>query len=483
MKYNTVFKIEYQNPDIKISTSEKWGRLRMAMILILSDLFALLAAFNTGLFLRLGVQMDIDSYRDLLGILIIVFPILFYQARLYPAVGFSPAEEMRKIVMTTTFVFLFLVVYTFLVKSTAEYSRLALLVGWGLALVFVPAMRWSIQQIMYQKKWWGENVVVIGEAEKSISVAKYFLDRPNLGMRPVAVFSKVFVDDLSMENVLFISTDLIREYININHISTALVLAANLNHVDNLIEKYRFLFKKVVLIKQQTGCYGLNSLTALDFDEVLGLQVQHNLLDRGSQIIKRIMDITGSGLGLLFLLPWFLLFGLLIRLDSPGQIFYRQVRMGKNGKPIQVIKFRSMFQNADQVLQQKLSSDPQIKEEWHRYQKIKKDPRITRVGAFMRKYSLDELPQLWNVFVGEMSLVGPRPILLNQADLYGDGLCDYQRVSPGLTGWWQVSGRNQTTFIRRAQLDMEYIQKWSLWLDIYILIMTIKTVLLREGAY
>lgn len=135
------------------------------------------------------------------------------------------------------------------------------------------------------------------------------------------------------------------------------------------------------------------------------------------------------------------------------------------------------------MLKETLENNLQLKNEWNVYQKLRKDPRITRVGRFLRKFSLDEFPQLWNVLIGEMSLVGPRPFMLNQRKLYGENIKRYVHVRPGMTGLWQVSGRNETSFTRRAELDREYIQRWSLWLDIFLLVKTAKVVLWQRGSY
>ena len=148
-----------------------------------------------------------------------------------------------------------------------------------------------------------------------------------------------------------------------------------------------------------------------------------------------------------------------------------------------MVKFRTMHLDADRILSEKMTREPRLQAEWEHYQKLQNDPRITRVGRFLRKFSMDELPQLWNVLKGEMSLVGPRPILANQRDLYGPRFQDYIQVAPGITGLWQVSGRSDISFAKRAELDMEYIQRWSMWLDILLLVRTIKIVVWHHGAY
>ena len=229
---------------------------------------------------------------------------------------------------------------------------------------------------------------------------------------------------------------------------------------------------------------GLNGLESLDFSNVLGLQVKNNLLDPWSQALKRLIDVLVSFLG--NDIPGSVALGLIalwIKLDSPGKIFYRQARLGRDGRAFKLLKFRTMHQGADRILKEALARDPNLKEEWDSYQKLKNDPRITRVGKFLRRFSLDELPQLWNIARAEMSLVGPRPMLPPQRDLYGEAFGNYVRVTPGMTGLWQVSGRNHTTFTRRAELDNEYIQRWSVWLDIFILVKTIKVVFWQKGAY
>jgi exopolysaccharide production protein ExoY len=194
-------------------------------------------------------------------------------------------------------------------------------------------------------------------------------------------------------------------------------------------------------------------------------------------------DVILAALGLLLLWPVFLLVSLAIRLDSPGPILYRQTRLGRGGRPFTMLKFRSMRLDADRQLNALLEADPGFQRAWTHYQKLWNDPRCTPLGAFLRRSSLDELPQLWNVLSGEMSLVGPRPILPDQRLQYGSFFDRYASLRPGLTGLWQVMGRNQISFAGRVFLDQVYISRRSLGLDTYILLRTAWVVLSRRDAF
>jgi lipopolysaccharide/colanic/teichoic acid biosynthesis glycosyltransferase len=165
-----------------------------------------------------------------------------------------------------------------------------------------------------------------------------------------------------------------------------------------------------------------------------------------------------------------------------GPIFYRHRRVGRGGVHFDCLKFRTMVVGADKVLKQVLARNPELRREWMRSQKLRKDPRITRVGAFLRRTSLDELPQLWNVIRGDMSLVGPRPVVKEELPKYGRQVRHYLSVTPGVTGLWQVMGRNTTTYKRRVALDAYYARKQSLWLDVRILMKTLSVVIAGHGA-
>lgn len=199
--------------------------------------------------------------------------------------------------------------------------------------------------------------------------------------------------------------------------------------------------------------------------------------------IARVLDISLILLAAPYIIFAFIILAILIKLDSPGPVFFRQTRIGRFGRKFTIYKFRTMVQNADQELQNYLKKFPELKAEWLATQKLKQDPRLTGLGALLRKTSLDELPQLWNIFIGDMSLVGPRPIVDSEVKKYGKCFDYYIQVRPGLTGLWQVSGRNDTTYERRVELDEYYVRNRSLKLDLEILLKTIKVVLKQDGAY
>ncbi|WP_331981371.1 sugar transferase [Chitinimonas sp.] len=200
------------------------------------------------------------------------------------------------------------------------------------------------------------------------------------------------------------------------------------------------------------------------------------------QVCKRFLDVALTLCLLLILAPVLLGLILALRLQG-GAALFAHVRIGRHGAPFRCYKFRTMLPDAERRLQELLARDAQARQEWEKDFKLRNDPRVTPFGEFLRKSSLDELPQLWNVLVGDMSLVGPRPVVEAELLRYGNRASLYTSVRPGITGLWQVSGRNDTTYEERVRLDAQYVQNWSLSLDWHILWRTLFVVLGRRGAY
>lgn len=195
--------------------------------------------------------------------------------------------------------------------------------------------------------------------------------------------------------------------------------------------------------------------------------------------IKRLIDIIGSLIGIILLSPIYIIIAILIKFDSPGKIVFGHTRKGKGGKDIKVYKFRTMYSNANEIFE---SFTSEQKEEYYKNFKLDNDPRVTKLGGFLRKTSLDELPQLFNILKGDMTIVGPRPIVTDELDFYGEYEDYYKAVKPGLTGLWQVNGRSDTTYEERVSFDMEYVTTRNTFKDLYIIFMTVVKVLKREGA-
>lgn len=239
--------------------------------------------------------------------------------------------------------------------------------------------------------------------------------------------------------------------------------------------------KKGITVKIIPDLYLLFG-SQLIFDEISGIplvRIKVSNLEGWQGYIKEIEDIIFATFGLVFFLPLIIIISLLIKLDSEGPVIFKHKRVGRYGKDIYVWKFRTMYKDADKILE----NNPKLKLEFEKSYKLRNDPRVTKIGKFLRKWSLDEVPQFFNILKGDMSIVGPRPVVRKELEKYGAFADEILRVKPGLTGLWQVSGRSDLDYARRVQLDLFYIQNWSISLDFKIILKTIPSVILRKGAY
>ena len=251
-----------------------------------------------------------------------------------------------------------------------------------------------------------------------------------------------------------------------------------------MINKLQILVEKVTFVPELFGIPAANiQARGLMNEQTLILEVKNNLAQRRNRLFKRIFDITATVIGGILILPVIAIVAILIYLDSPGPIVFGHKRVGQGGKEFPCYKFRSMVPNAQEALEIYLKENPEAREEWERDFKLKDDPRVTKIGKFLRKTSLDELPQLWNVLIGDMSLVGPRPIVRAEVEKYGEYINDFYLVPPGITGVWQVSGRSDTTYEERVLMDSWYVHNWSVWIDIVYLVKTVFAVIKSKGAY
>jgi Undecaprenyl-phosphate galactose phosphotransferase WbaP len=326
-------------------------------------------------------------------------------------------------------------------------------------------------------------VAIFGETDGAAAVYTNLRKNPLTGLKPVLCvqadsIQRIFPSPSRQKGDVWNGNTLFR---NIN-IAIIVPQKAPLGAVKNVLLDKSHRFKRIIVMFDDARM-GSVWFTPLHLVEYLGLEVTHQLINPTQQVIKRLLDLTLILVSLPVLLPAFALISLAIKLDSPGPVFYSQKRVGHGGKDIRIWKFRSMVSNAEEVLKDYLDANPSMRAEWEENFKLKRDPRITRVGNFLRRTSLDEFPQLWNVLHREMSLIGPRPIVTEEIALYGEDFEIFKQVLPGMTGMWQISGRNDLTYRERVNLDVYYVQNWSIWLDVHILIHTFLTAFQGRGAY
>jgi Undecaprenyl-phosphate galactose phosphotransferase WbaP len=342
-------------------------------------------------------------------------------------------------------------------------------------------------------------VVVIGRGEHVNRTITYFADRKRLGYIPVlAAIDSVEDQPLTRPVPIIKYADLFGSNQNrflLHGINTALVDVPAISEFlcSGESKSLARLFRRMILVSDLDWIDGA-SMQVEDFEGMIGIGVEKGLLTPMASFLKRALDVViAVGIGIL-LLPVVLAAGIWIKLDSKGPLFYVQERLGKdrrlNKRPgdhwrkIRVYKFRSMVCDADSALNNYLQTHPSACQEWETNRKLVDDPRVTGAGRLLRKFSIDELPQLWNVLKGEMSLVGPRPLPPDHYSLLSSNLRDLRAtLRPGLTGMWQVSGRSNSGTAGMEMWDAYYIYNWSPWLDIYILLRTVWVVLNRNGAY
>lgn len=458
----------------------------MIGLLAVSDVLALILAGIASVYGRLVLSGGYDPafYWNLWPILGI-FLLTYGLAGLYPAVGVSPVDELRRVVLGTTFTYLVLGAGLFLIREGDTYSRGVFVIAWVLSLGAVLAGRLLVRQSFARFAWWGYPVLILGAGRTGEMVVQTLKRQPEFGLNPIAVLD----DDLSKRGELAgipvlgsLSAAPALAYQRDIHYAIVAMPGVQRERLLTILEQHGHTFPHLLMIPDLFGVASL-WVSAKDLGGILGLEIRQRLLLPGPRLTKALVDLVLTIILGLALLPLVITIAILVKVSSPGPIFYGQRRLGRDGVPFTAWKFRSMVSNADQALADYFHVNPALQLQWERDQKLRYDPRVTAIGRFLRRTSLDELPQLWNVLRGEMSLVGPRPIIDEEIPRYAEKYKLYTRVLPGLTGLWQVSGRNNVSYPERVNLDAYYVRNWSVWLDIYILLRTVWVVITGDGAY
>ena len=414
-----------------------------------------------------------------------IYLVLAWAARLIPGWGLGAVEEFRRVVLVLCGAFALTGAGLWLAHvnvGTVVSSRLSLLIGGALAVVLVPLARWGTKAVLTQMDLWGVPAVVYGAGVAGARIVRQLQEERGIGYRPVAIFD----DDLEAWGGYLDTIPIVGDT---SHAAAEVPVAflalpeSERHRQIELLEGPLSCYRTVVIIPDLFDAPSL-WVTPRDFAGVLGLEVTSTLTRLVPRAVKRFSDLAAV---LLLGVAWVPLVGvlaLLVWLEDRASPFYGQNRIGLDGRTIRTWKLRTMVTEADVVLQRALNADPALKAEWESAFKLERDPRVTRVGRLMRRTSLDELPQLFNVLRGDMSLVGPRPLPdYHHEELTEQARALRERVRPGITGLWQVSGRSDSGNVGMERWDPYYVRNWSPWLDAVILVRTLRVVLRGSGAY
>jgi exopolysaccharide biosynthesis polyprenyl glycosylphosphotransferase len=463
-------------------------------VLFITDVVMLSLAFLMAYWIRFEFDLpfaetDIGTQGTHILIAAILLPVwllLFAFSELYNAhYLFGSTQEYKKVFTACSIAFTLVVVVTFLVPIV-RVSRGWIVIAWSLAIGLVSIGRFILRRIASMLRahgWMTSRTLIIGTDAEGQAIAQQLASMPCCGNRIVG-----FIDDEKTFGTVI--QDGKRVVGRLNDLPTLvkifgvdeLIISTSAIPRDAILKIFQtFAHSDEVELRFSPGLFEIytSGMRVKNIGNVHLVSMRKVRLDGIETAIKAIMDYTVAFWALVLASPIFMIIGLAIKLDSPGPIFYRRRVVGGQAHEFDAFKFRTMYVNGDQLL----VGHPELQAELEANQKIKDDPRVTRLGQFLRKYSIDEIPQLFNILLGQMSLVGPRMITAPEVEKYGKWYLNLWTVKPGLTGLWQVSGRSDVSYAERVRLDMYYIRNYTVWFDLQILLHTLPAVLSRRGAY
>jgi len=475
-----------------------WRKLACLGTLIVTDMAVLFLVFLASFFVRDRVLSFLPAFRQppvplnvqlgsgfAAGAAVLV--LIFASLKLYSR-RFSFWEETRLLVEGVTLAFLLIMTMIFLFRSYTLFSRTVIVVGWVLSLVVFPLGRHLVKILLGRIGLWRKNILVLGTGETARRIAREIRREESLGLAVVGFLSeskgqvgRSFAGGIPVVGTIGDLRRLIAE-LDVRDV----VVAPSRRKQDTVLgiaKSCEHLVENIRVVPETGGDY-TSGVRVEELRDIITLSLPRNLAKPWNTLIKNAFEFFLGFAFLILATPLLLLIAAAVGIESPGPVLFTQKRLGRGGKEFKLIKFRSMHRDAASRLAAYFHSRPEARREWKKFQKLRgHDPRVTRVGRILRSFSLDELPQLLNVLAGDMSLVGPRPYLPREKSRIGPAWEFIGRVKPGLTGLWQVRGRSRLSFRARLALDEYYIRNWSLWLDIVILLQTVKVLMAREGAF
>jgi exopolysaccharide biosynthesis polyprenyl glycosylphosphotransferase len=486
--------IDYQHARSRsILSGPNQRRLLLAGILA-ADVLALFSAFVFSYLIRFETNMTFfddvgasaETHRVIIPILIPCWLAVFAVFQLYDFRHLLGGTNEYARVFNACAVALSLIVLVTFFIPFIRIARGWIVIAWLLALLFVAFGRFSLRRIAYWLRRRGfltYRTLIIGADGEAKAIAAQLSDTPTAGANVVGFISTkgpVHSHPEGSDRIVG-SIDQLPALVKSLRIEDIIVSTADLHRTDLLEIFENFGNLGTVELRFSSGLYELYTagVHVKEIGNVPLMSMNKVRLDPMEAALKSLTDQLMAIAAFLALWPVFLVIACAIRLDSPGPVIYRRRVLGRGNRPFDAFKFRTMHTNGDEILKQHPELDQRLQSDF----KLREDPRVTRVGRLLRRLSLDELPQLFNVLVGQMSLVGPRMITAEEAHKYGRLMMNLLTVKPGLTGLWQIRGRSDVSYDERVRLDMYYIRNYSIWLDVQILFQTIPAVLKGRGAY
>jgi Undecaprenyl-phosphate galactose phosphotransferase WbaP len=464
-----------------------WKQRLIAGTLVLADVFIALMVWGTAAFGKSFWGPKELSEVAIAAIVpsVMVWVVLRMLLGLYPGYGLDSAERLRRHVYSVFATLAVLAVLAVGFKVGDALSRLLLACAFLGLLFLIPFVQHLAKLSMKKAGLWGKPVITLSYKETGARFQELLNQEWGIGYLPVALLDHHPVAagdsywEVSCEETLTDATNLGRE-LGVDTIIFAMPYTRR-EQLAHMVSVASESFRSVLIVPDLEGVT-TSAVTPRDFAGTLAIEIKQNLLDPWSQRLKRALDLLGTVIGGVLVSPLVFAIAVVIKLDTPGPAFYGHQRVGAGDEHFLCWKFRTMHVDAERLLDQYLQGSPVLRAEWEQNQKLRNDPRVTRVGHFLRQTSLDELPQLWNVLCGEMSLTGPRPIVDAEVPKYGKVYALYKRIKPGMSGMWQVGGRSDTSYAERVEMDSYYVRNWSVWLDLVILARTVRCVALGRGA-
>lgn len=474
----------------KIPKYDKYTNYFLSVLLFVIDYLSIVLAEQSAFVLRKWIVSDGGILHISWLNFWVVFPLLYllflnieqlYNRRM------QFWQVIEKIFQASLYAVVAIVIVLYIGQIAASTSRMFIFLLWLFSFIYLTVFRYLTKKFLEKVQLLRIPVLIIGAGKTAELLVKGIINDAGMGYKIIGL-----LEDNCVRNGILKRFPVLGKFADVE----AVILKTGVQHVfiaapgleqeklTRLIYKVQPLVKNIGIIPNLVGIpMGGIEVESLFNEKLMLLRLKNNLARSWNRYLKTIFDFALTLVGTVAISPILIFIAIWIYKDSPGPVIFKHTRIGKNGKKFPCYKFRSMCIDAKEKLAELLENDPVAKAEWERDFKLKNDPRITKSGAFLRRTSLDELPQIFNVLRGDMSLVGPRPVIEEELERYGEYVNDYLMVKPGITGMWQINGRNDTSYAERVCMDSWYVRNWSIWIDNLILWRTLKSVIRCKGAY